>query len=44
VDENPDHGLLYQEGADWAPMFPEGYRPISTPQGPVSIAPRKGEG
>ncbi len=32
VDTNPDHGLLYQEGADWAPMFPEGYGPTSTPQ------------
>ncbi|MBD3291413.1 MAG: sulfatase-like hydrolase/transferase [Armatimonadia bacterium] len=41
VDANPDHGLLYQEGADWAPMFPEGYAPISTPQGPIRIAPRK---
>lgn len=39
VDANPDHGLLYQEGADWAPMFPEGYGPISVPQGPIRIAP-----
>ncbi len=43
VDENPDHGLLYQEGADWASMFPEGYTPISTPQGVQPITPRKGE-
>ncbi|MGC9316596.1 MAG: sulfatase family protein, partial [Armatimonadota bacterium] len=33
VDDNPDHGLLYQEGRDWREMFPEGYGPVSTPHG-----------
>ena len=41
VDPNPDHGLLYQEGTDWAPLFPEGYAPISTPQGPGRVVPPK---
>ncbi len=41
VDDNPDHGLLYQEGADWRPMFPNGYSPISTPKGSQPIAPRE---
>ncbi len=41
VDDNPDHGLLYQEGADWGPLFPDGYEPISTPQGSMPIAPRR---
>ncbi len=40
MDPNPDHGLLYQEGTDWAPLFPEGYAPISTPQGPGRVVPR----
>lgn len=41
MDANPDHGLLYQEGTDWAALFPEGYAPISTPQGSMPIVPRK---
>ena len=44
MDPNPDHGLLYQEGTDWAPLFPEGYAPISTPQGGMRIVPRKADG